>query len=108
VSTPKILARKSEEGPLPYYKSGAESKGFNRPCSLVITLLRTYVTNSFIDKSYTIYGKMLLTKMFLTVLLTKISFLIPNFNIDLGIHVCNICYNLVDKNVCNNVFSILI
>jgi hypothetical protein len=29
VLTPNILARKLEEGPLPYCKTGAESEGFN-------------------------------------------------------------------------------
>jgi hypothetical protein len=30
VSTPNILAKESEEGPLPYCKTGAESEGNNR------------------------------------------------------------------------------
>jgi hypothetical protein len=34
-STPSILAMKSEEGPLPYCRTGAKSESFNRPGSLV-------------------------------------------------------------------------
>jgi hypothetical protein len=35
VSTPNILARKSEGGLLPYCKIGAKSEGYNRPGPLV-------------------------------------------------------------------------
>jgi hypothetical protein len=35
VLTPNILARKSEEGPLPYCKIGAKSEGNNQPGHLV-------------------------------------------------------------------------
>jgi hypothetical protein len=38
VSTPNILTRKSEEGPLPYCKTEAELKGNNWPDSLVIEI----------------------------------------------------------------------
>jgi hypothetical protein len=40
-----ILARKSEEGPLPYCRTGAESEGNNRPDSLV----RTSAWNDFAE-----------------------------------------------------------
>jgi hypothetical protein len=38
VSTPNILARKSEGGLLPYCKIGAKSEGNNRPGPLVSAL----------------------------------------------------------------------
>jgi hypothetical protein len=37
---PNILARESEEGPLPFCKIGAESEGNNRPGHLVRLKLR--------------------------------------------------------------------
>jgi hypothetical protein len=37
VSTPNILARKSEEGPPPYCKTAAESEGYNQPGPLEST-----------------------------------------------------------------------
>jgi hypothetical protein len=37
MSTPNILARKSEEDPLPYFKTGVESEGFSQLGFLVST-----------------------------------------------------------------------
>jgi hypothetical protein len=39
MSTHSILARKSEEGPPPYCRTGAESEGFSQPGSLVRSAL---------------------------------------------------------------------
>jgi hypothetical protein len=35
VSTPNIVDRRSEEGPLPYCKIGAKSEGYNRPGHII-------------------------------------------------------------------------
>jgi hypothetical protein len=51
MSTPNILARKSEEGPLPYCKTGAESDGNGSPCemNLITSKSRPSLQNSNIE-----------------------------------------------------------
>lgn len=63
-----------------------------------ILLLKTYATNSFINKSYTISRKIVDKKMFLK----KNSKLFQTFNFCLDVHVCNLCYNTADKNCLYN------
>jgi hypothetical protein len=43
VSTPNILTRKSEEGPLPYCRTGVESEGNNRPGPLLVTPSKDHI-----------------------------------------------------------------
>jgi hypothetical protein len=43
MSTPSILARNSGEGSVPYYKTGDESEGNNRPGSLVSITMKPHL-----------------------------------------------------------------
>jgi hypothetical protein len=71
VSTPNILSRKSEEGPLPHCKTRAEMEGFNRLDPLVGDIPN--IRKSYWYQNVTVYNLSILPDILS--LPTKINFL---------------------------------